>query len=468
MEKYSVKDRYRLIGKIGEGGFGEVIKVFDTHRQTLAAMKLIDLEKAGGKESFERERMVLSAQTERFFPVLFDSFTDGGMGILVMEFLEGSSLKELVEREGPLSPERAAAFLEQVGRMLAFLHGLHPRVFYLDLKPDNLILEPSGRLRLLDFGSVRTPEGEGFSLDLDRGERGFFGTPGYSAPEVWQPDPSNPPNTWSDIYSLGALLFYLLSGVSPDKPPYQVMDLKDFAPGLAPGYGELIRKAVEKDPGKRFLEVSEFMRALGRAGRKRGLFSFGSFGRHLRILENVWKTEKLFPGLYLLGFLLIAFPFPLRVQGTEERVYRTERILNAAGSAEASASADGNRTKRIINADASAEASASAEGNRTEQIPDASVSAEVKKAADAEKQHAGRESAAADHEMPAEPPEITLMDESGRKLLLREGSIYPLDGDLHLLLSGRGLLPGKAYKITLSLADGETVSRQEYLVRAKD
>ncbi len=110
MEKGELKERYSRVKRIGKGGFGEVWEVFDKHRQTKAAMKMIDLEKPGGEESYERERMVLSVQTERFFPVLFDSFRDGAMGILVMEYVEGIQLKEWVERQGALSPPEGLGF----------------------------------------------------------------------------------------------------------------------------------------------------------------------------------------------------------------------------------------------------------------------------------------------------------------------------------------------------------------------
>ena len=331
MEKGELKERYSRVKRIGKGGFGEVWEVFDKHRQTKAAMKMIDLEKPGGEESYERERMVLSAQTERFFPVLFDSFRDGAMGILVMEYVEGIQLKEWVERQGALSPQEAEGFLEQVCRMVEFLHGLHPPVLYLDLKPENLILEPSGRLRLLDFGASRT--GEERSLGGSWGSSGVYGTPGYSAPEVWQPEARRPPDKRSDIYSLGALLFYLLSAFSPDKPPYQIMDPEDFVPGLSRGYGELIRRACEQDPEKRFVQVEEFRSELSRAGKKRGLFLRHSFGRHLRILDNVWKTKKLYPGLFLIA-LAAAFSFPIKAQESSERIYCPERYLKLKESYE--------------------------------------------------------------------------------------------------------------------------------------
>ena len=261
------EQRYGMIKRLGIGGFGEVWEVYDHHRETRAAMKRIDLKNPGGRASYETEKRMLAAQTERYFPVLYDSYTEDGDGVIIMEYLQGENLRELVERKGPLPVETAVHYVREAAEMLAFLHSLHPKLLYLDLKPENLIREPSGRIRLLDFGSVRQ-EGENREPD----GTGLLCTPGFSAPELFLQTGRKPPGSECDTYSLGVLLYYLITGNSPDVPPYGVRDIREWDPSLSGKLSDFILKAAAKDPGVRYPEVSGFLEALQEASVKRRLF----------------------------------------------------------------------------------------------------------------------------------------------------------------------------------------------------
>ena len=295
------EQRYGMIRRIGIGGFGEVWEVYDRHRETKAAMKRIDLSCPGGREAYETEKRMLAAQTERYFPVLFDSYTEEGDGVIIMEYLEGETLKELVKRQGPLPVETAVRYVRETADMLQFLHSLHPKLLYLDLKPENLIREPSGRLRLLDFGSVRA---EGENREIPGG--GILCTPGFSAPELFEHTGNTRPGIECDTYSLGVLLYYLLTGNSPDVPPHRVRDIRESDPSLSSLLSDFILKAASEDPKARYREVSDFQKALKEASVKKRFFE-RKVKNPLRILENVWKTNKLYPGLYAVLLFLFVF-----------------------------------------------------------------------------------------------------------------------------------------------------------------
>ncbi len=183
--------------------------------------------------------------------------------------------------------------------MLHHLHSMHPRLLYLDLKPENIIIEPGPRLRLLDFGSVRV---QGDEQHMDK-NYSVFGTRGFSAPELFSGEKSN----WGcecDTYSLGILLYYLLTGNDPDKPPYKVRDVREYDPSLPMQLSKVIIKAASADRAERFSSVTDLLSAITEACKKKAFWQ-KRVKHPLRITKNVWKTEKLYPGLYVLFILLL-------------------------------------------------------------------------------------------------------------------------------------------------------------------
>ncbi len=415
MGEKGFRERYHMVKKLGEGGFGQVFEVFDTHRGSRAAMKLIDLERPGGEDNYERERKMLASQTERFFPVLFDSCRDGSCGILVMEYLEGITLRELVEKQGPLPVNQACFFVEEACRMLEYLHGFSPRILYLDLKPDNLILEPSGRLRLLDFGTVRRVSND--AAELSGLPMGLYGTPGFSAPEVWKPAHGCAPDTCSDTYSLGALLFYLLTGFSPDRPPYVLPELRRLDPSLPEALSLILQRATHEDPAKRYHEVKEFLKAIKEDRKKKIFFFRKSSVRPIRILENIWQTKKPYPGLFALVVLGTALSLNLKAEGVEKEVERevVKVMLPAAGTEQPS-----------------------------EPVPEETQASEALLSSD-----------------------LTLLDTEGRKLLTMEGSDFDPGGDIHLLLPEELFVADQDYKLRISITDGQGSREKEYSIRYK-
>jgi serine/threonine protein kinase len=272
VHSYLLKQRYRIIGVVGQGGFGAVYKARDTRcNNRLVAVK--EMSKSGltpqevveATETFEREALILAGLSHPNLPALYDHFTDAGRWYLVMDFIEGETLEEhlleaveakehggLLTTAPSLSPGQGQGsgclpvklVLEigiQLCTVLDYLHTRVPPIIYRDLKPANIILTHNGGLYLIDFGVARLFK-PGKARDTIP-----FGSPGYAAPEQYGSAQTTPQ---SDIYSLGVLLHQMLTGLDPSQTPFRFVPLQlndQWALSIEP----LIMQMVEMDQSKR-------------------------------------------------------------------------------------------------------------------------------------------------------------------------------------------------------------------------
>jgi serine/threonine-protein kinase len=267
--------QYRLGAKLGAGGMGEVYLAEHELLKRPCALKLIRpdfVHHSGWVERFEREVKMNAKLSHPNTVEIFDyGLTDDGVYYYVMEYLPGMSLAELVERYGPLPPGRAVYFLRQVALALREAH--EAGLIHRDIKPSNIFAAKRGGMydvaKLLDFGLVR-PASEPHTT---RDEGGILGTPYYMSPEQAAGTPSI--DGRSDIYSLGAVAYYLLAG----KPPYDVASsfealialLSDpikppstLRPDLPDDLEAVIMRSLARHPNDRFPDVAAFEAALGR------------------------------------------------------------------------------------------------------------------------------------------------------------------------------------------------------------
>jgi serine/threonine protein kinase len=223
--------RYRILARVGEGGFGVVYKARDTkHGRRLVAIKQIDLGALSPRQiieatdSFNREVTMLSRVHHRNLPRIYDHFTDPNHWYLVMQYIKGEPLEDYLKRAkgGHLSVNEVCAIGVQLTNMLRYLHSHNPPIIFRDVKPANIMRTRRGRLYLIDFGIARR-----FNPDKKR-DTGPLGSPGYAAPEQYGRAQST---EQTDIYGLGVTLQTLLTGREPldddpatplTKPPDQI------------------------------------------------------------------------------------------------------------------------------------------------------------------------------------------------------------------------------------------------------
>jgi serine/threonine protein kinase len=207
--------RYFVLEVVGQGGSATVYKVKDcTERDTFAALKQVNLARLSAQESIEatdaynREITLLSRLRHPNLPRIRDHFADRDHWYLVMDFIEGETLEIILQKSphGSLPYKRVLDLGITLSNVLAYLHSQHPPIIFRDLKPGNIILTPTGRLFLIDFGIARRYQTGQLKDTI------AFGSPGYAAPEQYGKSQTT---ERSDIYALGATLQTLLTGQEP-------------------------------------------------------------------------------------------------------------------------------------------------------------------------------------------------------------------------------------------------------------
>jgi len=255
--------QYTLLEKIGEGGMGVVYRAEHEMLRRPTAIKLL-LPRSAGEQSlrrFEREAQLTARLTNPHTVSVYDyGRTPEGAFYYVMEYLEGLDLERLVREEGPLPPGRVVYILRQVCESLAEAHGAG--LIHRDIKPANIVLSDRGGIadfaKVLDFGLVKEVDESG-DARLTR-ENVFAGTPDYLAPETIQDGSS--PDPRSDLYSLGAVAYYLLTGAPVfNGRPIEVIQshLRAFPVPPSARLGRplpakleaLVLECLEKDPNRR-------------------------------------------------------------------------------------------------------------------------------------------------------------------------------------------------------------------------
>jgi ketosteroid isomerase-like protein len=260
---------WRIDQQIGRGGMGVVYRAIDRRLGRPVAIKLIADDRAtdpGFRERFEREAQLTAAiDHPNVIPVYAAGEIDGQL-YLATRFVDGTDLQECLRREGPLAPERAADVVQQVAEALDAAHAAG--LVHRDVKPANVLL--SGRHAYLsDFGLTRSVEAEAQLTDTD--ER--LGTVDFMSPEQLR---GRRTDARSDVYALGCLLYTVLTGKPPfhrataaatitahlELPPPRASDHL----GVPDEFDEVIARALEKDPERRYPSAGDLGRAAVAAG----------------------------------------------------------------------------------------------------------------------------------------------------------------------------------------------------------
>src|SRR5215210_67610 len=260
-----IDERYRVIDRLGSGGMADVYCAEDTQLGRKVAVKLLYRRFAEDEEFVERFRREASSAAGLQHPNIVGVFDRGewdGTYYIAMEYLQGHTLKQLVRDHGAMPPDLAVDITIQVLRAAKFAH--KRGVVHRDIKPHNVILDEEGRAKVTDFGIARA----GASDMTETGS--IMGTAQYLSPEQAQGQPVSPR---SDLYSIGVMLYELLTGQVPfDAESPVTIALKHVSedpvppsqlnPAVPPALDAVVLRALEKEPVARFAEADEFAAAL--------------------------------------------------------------------------------------------------------------------------------------------------------------------------------------------------------------
>jgi serine/threonine protein kinase/photosystem II stability/assembly factor-like uncharacterized protein len=203
-----LENRYRIDGLLAHGGMGAIYRGFDTNLNTPVAIKENFFQTPQAINQFKREALILARLRHPTLPRVTHHFSFEGQQYLVMDFIEGKNLWEIVKKQKqPLEEKRALNYLIQVCKAVSYLHRQNPPIIHRDIKPQNIKITPDDQAILVDFGIAK--EGTAGSR-TQTGAQGV--TPGFSPPEQYSGMGTTPA---SDIYSLGATLYAVLTGKKP-------------------------------------------------------------------------------------------------------------------------------------------------------------------------------------------------------------------------------------------------------------
>ncbi len=261
---------YDIVAELGRGGMGVVYKGYEPALNRYVAIKVLADSLAHDesvKERFLREARSMAALNDPHIIQIYFIGEDAGQTFFVMEFVEGESLGSLLKREGKLAPEQAARVIFQTAQGLATAHD--KGVIHRDIKPGNLMIGARGQVKIADFGIALVTQD--FSKKLtSTGE--FVGTPGYLSPEVCL---GKPVDQRSDIFSLGIVLFEMLTGRMPftDESPLGLMlevvkaeipDVRQLNQQVDPELSRILAKMIAKEPADRYQSCQELAADLQR------------------------------------------------------------------------------------------------------------------------------------------------------------------------------------------------------------
>ncbi len=233
--------QFEITECLGRGGMGVVYRARQKSLDRWVALKILAPERIGQEkfaERFAREAQILARLNHPNIVTVYDHGQTGGLFYIVMEFVDGVNLRDLL-RDGKLEPKQALAIVPPICEALQYAH--NKGVVHRDTKPENLLLDREGRIKVADFGIAAL-------VGAASGERG--GTPPYMAPE--QADTGAMVDHRADIYALGVVLYELLTGHRPEPGR-----LSSASAGMAPELTVLVNRALEKEPARRFPTASD-------------------------------------------------------------------------------------------------------------------------------------------------------------------------------------------------------------------
>ena len=259
-------DRYAISNRVGGGGMGSVYRARDKRlADRLCAVKeMIELfadesQRAKAVEDFRREAAVLARLKHPSIPTIYDNFIEGGRYYLVMEWIGGGDLAEQMRAHGGIVEEATVAkWAAQICDVLFYIHTQNPPIIYRDLKPANLMLDDNtGRVMLVDFGIARIVQST---------EKGVtaIGTMGYAPPELF----AGKVEPRSDVYSLGATMFHMLTGSDPQDNPLLIFDFSkhprpsQINPAISVEMERILMKTVAHKPEDRPASALELKKSL--------------------------------------------------------------------------------------------------------------------------------------------------------------------------------------------------------------
>ena len=261
-----LNERFRLEEQIGSGGMSSVYRAYDTTLERWVAIKLMHRDISSDPdqlERFRREARAVARLNHAHVVTVIDFGEDDGAPYIVLELVEGETLKQRIRRMGRLPVGEAVAYAIEIGRALSAAHA--ERLVHRDVKPQNVLIDPEGRAKVTDFGIARSLEVHGLTATGR-----VLGTTDYVSPEQAL---GHEVTEQADVYSLGVVLYEMLTGEPPFKAESQVAvamkhvqqpmpDVQRARPDVSSALAAVVDRATAKELGNRYASAADFVHDL--------------------------------------------------------------------------------------------------------------------------------------------------------------------------------------------------------------
>ena len=289
-------NRFRLEERIGSGGMSTVYRAFDETLERSVAIKVLhaDMSQDDAQlERFRREARAAARLSNPYVVTVIDAGEDDGRPFIVFEYVEGETLKERIRRLGRLPVAESIAYAIEMGRALSAAHA--ERIVHRDVKPQNVLIDPEGRAKVTDFGIARSLESDG----LTKTGR-VLGTTDYVSPEQAM---GHEVDARSDVYSLGVLLYEMLTGHPPFAAETVVgvamkhvndpmPDVQELRPDASAALARVVEKATQKDARRRYADMNAMLADLEAALEVEVARSGTAGSEATSVLESVPQRRK--------------------------------------------------------------------------------------------------------------------------------------------------------------------------------
>jgi serine/threonine-protein kinase len=261
-----LNNRYQVQRELGHGGMGAVYLAQDLRNRRPVAIKVARLASPEAREQFRREADYLQKLHHHSLPRVWDFFSDTQRDFLVMEYIPGDDLETLVQRKGPQPEWLVLRWAEELLDGLAYLHTQNPPIIHRDIKPGNLKLRQDETLALVDFGIAKE-----YVPGVDTFAGATAVTPGFSPPEQYSDSLTD---ARSDLYSAGAAMYFLLTGVAPAPAParasgdQKLLTPTQLAPSVSTGAEMVVRKALSLPRDQRWASAAEMAEMVDQAAQR--------------------------------------------------------------------------------------------------------------------------------------------------------------------------------------------------------
>lgn len=246
-----LKDRYIIRGMLGRGGSGCVYLAEDLGIGKLWALKEVEINDSDLKQFAKSEITMLKTIDHPSIPRITDAWQNETHFYIVSDYIEGISLERLLE-DGPISKIKCYKYAHQIAEALEFLHRFNPPILYLDLKPDNIMVKPDGRLYLIDFG---------ISSFGNKGAGGY-GTKGYAAPEQYMAVGCPKVDARSDIYAFGKTYLTMRTGCNPNPDTQKQIEIIRGNTSISRSEKRFILNCINVNPEYRYGSMNQVKKHL--------------------------------------------------------------------------------------------------------------------------------------------------------------------------------------------------------------